>query len=132
MSAYRFELQASAAQTDASGETVAFHVPTVTMLMVGVDLTAYSGAGGLTVFLQGSDNGGTTWYDLQHDGALYSSAVEAPGAAVGNTRDICDDADATKLGGHVAVYKHLPTDYIRLKWFKNGTSATFSVSAVGK
>jgi hypothetical protein len=100
------------------------------MLFVGIDITAYAGGAGFTAWLQGSDDGGTTWYDLLADQVLPSTGVEVGGTPATNVRDICDDAAAA--GKFSAVYKHIPTDYIRLAWDLDGTSVTFSSSAVGK
>jgi len=129
MSAQRIELVASAQQT-ANGNSAAFAVNTATMAMVGLDITAYTGATGFTAWLQGSDDGGTTWYDLVADQVLDSTAVEIGGTVLTNERDICDDVAAA--GKHSAIYKHLAADQVRLAWDLDGTDITFSCSAVVK
>lgn len=128
MSKTRIELSASGAKT-ASGNTDSFKVSTITMAMVGVDITAVSSVSDFTAFLQGSDDGGTTWYDLPADLIEEHDGGQSAGTIGSNDRDICDGITAT--GKHVAIYKHLPCDYVRLAWYLSGTSITFSASLVG-
>lgn len=129
MSSRRIELLASATQT-ASGQSAKFAVTTLTMGMVGLDVTAADTVSDFTAWLEGSDDGGTTWYELVADHVLPSTGVAAGGTVAANDRDICDGV--TAAGKHAAVYKHLCADYIRLAWTLAGTSVTFSASLVGK
>ena len=112
------------------------HMKVITMLFVGVDVTAVSGsfsAGeGLSCWLQSSDDGGTTWYDIAVDWRLLTATGPADNAATATTRNISDDCQAVEQW--CALFRHLPTDRIRLKFDISGTTPdfTFSVSAIGK
>jgi hypothetical protein len=122
-------LLASATQT-ATGQSAAFAVPTLTMAMIGVDITAVSSVTDFTCWLEGSDDGGTTWYELVADQVMEHSGAQTENAPDNDQRNIVDSKTAT--GKHAAVYKHLATDYVRLSWYFAGTSVTFSASLVGK
>jgi len=131
----RFEMLASAAQIG-SGNSAAFPVPTMSMLMVGVDITLVSGTTPtLGIWLQGSDDGGTTWYDLPYDLQMTSFNAAADVTAFTARRNINGSALAAVISKHVAIYQELPTDTVRLAWIIGGTATptfTFSASAVGK
>ena len=132
--AKRIELLASTA-LNSNGNSSSFTLSTVRELMVGVDVTAGSGTSPtLDLWLQGSDDGGTTWYDLVADQVLPTADAAASGTVTTSARDIVDNKTTTTAESFVAVYKSIPTDRIRLKWKIGGTSPEFtlSVSAVGK
>jgi len=141
MPAFRFEFHQSAAETVAGTSPAAgIEVPSLSMLMVGLDVTSAGGTASPTlyVWLQGSDDGGATWYDVPVDQRMPSSASGAePGVDI-NSRNITDGA--TTNGGVdssevpvqvVGIYKQLPTDLIRLAWAITGTTPTFTFSASG-
>lgn len=134
--ATRTEMVASAAFT-ASGNSAAFSMSTATSIVVGIDVTAASGTTPvLDLWLQASDDGGTTWYDMPADWALKTATTAAAGTLTPSSgagvRDIVDGNATT--GAFLGVYKHLATDKIRLKWVISGTtpSFTFSASVVAK
>ena len=133
MAAQRDEFLASQAVT-ASSNSPAHELSTVTMLMVGVDVTAGSGTPTLDMWLQGSDDGGTTWYDLVADQVLKSAAAAASNSVSTNVRDIIDGKTTTTAEKFVAIYKHVPTDRVRLNWIMSGGSPSLTLSAswVGK
>jgi len=135
MSASRIEMAASAAQT-ATGNSAAFSVPTVGMAMVGIDITAFSGTTPtLTVWLQASDDGGTTWFDVPNDLALISATTAATGTMSSTARrNIVDTLVISAAQKHFALYRQLPGDTVRLNWVISGTtpSITFSASMVAK
>ena len=129
----RTELQASALQ-NASGNTAAYAVPTKTQLLIGIDVTAAAGTPVFDLWLQGSDDFGTTWYDLVADVALLTANDAAGGTVRTGVRDVIDNKTTTTAVQAVAIYKNLPTDKVRLKWILTGASAsmTFSASMVAK
>lgn len=134
--ASRTELVASAAQT-ATGNSGTFHYSTSTSLMVGVDITAVAGTTEqLDLWIQASDDYGTTWYDLPADYVLKAAPASATAGTVATAmRDIVDAKTTTTAEQFVAIYKSIPTDTIRVRWVISGTggpSFTFSVSAVAK
>lgn len=135
--ANRFEMHASAAESGNSQSTD-FPIPTFSQMLVGIDITAVSGsfgAGeGLAAWLQGSDDGGTTWYDIPYDSRMTTSSGGADFAADTARRNITGTARVTAVATHVALYQFIPTDTIRLAWAIDGTtpSFTFSASAAGK
>lgn len=133
MSATRFELQASGAKT-ATGQGGGVAAAGIKEMLVFIDITAVSGTNPrLTLYLQASSDGGTTWYDLPHDG----SVVHASGAIQGNaqtpgSRNILADESTTLKA--TARYRGAFGDHVRPAWVISGTtpSFTFSVKAIGK
>ena len=113
----------------ASANSAAFSVPTGEQLMIGVDITAASGTPVLDLWLQASDDGGTTWYDLPHDIAMQSSSTATENAPTTLVRSIIDNRTSTSAAQFVAIYKSLPSDRIRLKWIISGTTPSFTFSA---
>lgn len=131
MSARRIELVASAVQSG-SANSDAFSVATLTMGVVGVDITAITSTPDLDIWLQGSDDGGTTWYDLPYDQQLTSAAAAADLTANTHKRNINGTSSAAAVSKHAAVYKHLAADVVRLAWVLTTGTITFSASLVGK
>lgn len=130
----RFEFHASAAET-ATGATSWIPIPTFSMFMVGLDITAASGTTpALSLWLQGSDDGGLTAFDFPYDLQLTLNAAAADLTANTNRRNITGTAAVAAPGKHIAIYKEIPTDAVRLSWVISGTtpSFTFSASGVGK
>lgn len=133
--ATRTEIIASAAFTT-SGNSAAISTATATQLMVGVDVTAQSGTTPvLDLWLQVSDDGGTTWYDMPADLTLKTANTAGTGTLSSSpgARDIVDNLSAA-TGQFLGIYKHIATDRVRLKWIISGTtpSFTFSASMVAK
>lgn len=133
--ATRTEMVASAAFT-ASGNSAKFQMSTANQLILGVDVTAFSGTTPtLTVWLQVSDDGGTTWYDMPADFTLISATTAATGTMSATAkRNVVDTLVISVAADYLGVYKHLASDAIRLKWVISGTtpSITFSASVVTK
>jgi len=129
LAAERIELVASAQQT-ASGNSASFKVSTIKMAMVGVDVTAVTAVTDLDVYLEGSDDAGTTWYEIPCDFSLRTESDGTPATVSTNQRDIASSITAT--GKFVGIFKHLPADYVRLRWILAGTNFTMSASLVGK
>lgn len=132
MAATRQEILSSQV-VNANGVSASQSVKTVTMLMLLLDVTAKTGTTPtLDMWLQGSDDGGTTWADLAADQVTKSADAAAENATSINKRDM-ELADET--GQVTAIYKHLATDTIRLKWKLGGSASpsyTLSVSYIGK
>lgn len=125
MSSRRIELVASATQT-ATGQSAAVAVPTLSMAMVGLDITAEN-ATDVDFWLEGSDDGGTTWYPLCHDWASKDDNTEVAGPNVMIAETVA------AVAKYMALYRHLACDYVRLAWaFNTATDITFSSSLVGK
>lgn len=122
-----------------SGSTAAIPVNTFIDFSVGVDVTAVAGAT-LTVhiWLQASDDGGTTWYDYPYDKAMRSDAAGTDVTALITGRNITLAAghvlaDAAKK--YLAQYREVGPDVVRVTWTLAGTtnpSITMSISIVGK
>ena len=125
--AQRQEMIASAAFT-ASGTSAAFSVNSATQLFVGVDITVATGTTpAFSAWLQGSDDGGTTWYDLPADLVLVSTTAAAGNSVTANQRNVANNQSAS--GQHTGIYKSLPADRIRLRWVISGTTPSFTFSA---
>lgn len=131
MSATRTELVASSAQT-ASGVSAKFQIPSAADVMVGVDITAGTSITTFDVWLQASDDGGTTWFDYPADLVLKSTTSGTANSATANTRDIVDNKTTTTAEQFVGVFKRIAADWVRLRWALTGTSVTFSASMVAK
>lgn len=138
----RVELSASATVT-AAAQGSAKKVPTVSMAMVGVDVTAESATAGtdLAVWLQGSDDGGVTWYDIPAALRGFTTLNSAEQTYDADKRNITDGAagaglvDSTEVPVRcVGIYTHLPTDTVRIAWgfVGAGPDFTFSSALVGK
>ena len=130
MAADRIEILESGEQ-NASGNSGAVNLKTATMAMLTVNVSSVSGTSPqLDVWLQGSDDGGTTWYDLVADQALQTKSDDAAGGTVRtNVRDVVDAKTSTDAERFMAIYKHLPTDKVRLRWKISGTSPAFTFGA---
>jgi len=122
----RFELAASAART-ATGNSAAFEINT-TRLMLGVDVTAASGTSPqLDLWLQGSDDGGTTWYDLVCDQVLKTAGSAAVSGTVAlNVRDVVDAKVSTAAESFMGLYSDLATDTVRVRWVISGATPSFT------
>lgn len=133
MSFKKFELAPSQART-ASGATDWFVAETITMAMVGIDITAASGTIAFDLWLEGTDDDGTTSYELVADQVLQTNGAAASATVNTNVRDIVDNKTTTAAAKFSAIYKHLPTGKVRLAWLLTGTtpSVTFSGSLHGK
>jgi hypothetical protein len=127
----RVALQSSQAQT-ASSNGSKHSVANYTMAVAYVDVTAVSGTTPQASFwLQGSNDDGTTWFDLLHDGALPtadSTQADQTAAAAGK-RNINGGTVVSATGKFAAVYKHLPCKHVRLRWNISGTTPSFTFSA---
>lgn len=117
------ELVASAAQT-VTGNTQSFSMPNVTMLGVTLDVTA--GSGSLLAYLQVSPDQ-SEWFDYPADAVRRTG--DASTASISPTLHIQGSAAATTAGNYMAVYKHLPFKWFRLRWEISGTGATFTFAA---
>jgi len=132
--AERIELQASV-QQNASGNSGQFSIPTMVQAILGVDVTAGSGTiSDFDVWLEGSDDGGTTWYELPCDLVMKSSGTGTANTVAANQRNVVDSKTSTTAEKFVGIYKALPADVVRLRWILTGTTPTmtFSASLVGK
>jgi hypothetical protein len=127
MSAQRIELVASATQT-ASGNSAAFAVNTATMGSLGVDVTAENMTD-FDAWLEGSDDGGTTWYPIPPDSITVDSTRAVTRNPTSADVVVSHAAGAEKFTGE---FKHLPWDRVRLAWALTGTDITFSASLVVK
>ena len=131
MSKTRFSILASAAQT-ATAQGGAISVSGIKNLWCAVDLTSVSGS--LTaIYLQGSSDGGTSWYDLIAE--VYSNTTSSGTATTSGTyaRNIIANQTTGAIIKAAAVYRVLP-DNIRAAFViaGSGPSCTFSVLGVGE
>ncbi|HOC18440.1 MAG TPA: hypothetical protein PKK95_09240 [Vicinamibacterales bacterium] len=132
--ATRFALLASQAQT-ASANSSAVQVATITQAVVGIDITAGSGTvSDFDLWLEVSDDGGTSWYPLAPDVVIVDSTRAATWNVDADHAYIVDSKASTTAEKYLAVFKQVPADYVRLRWTLTGTtpSLTFSADMVGK
>jgi len=132
--ATRVELVASGAYT-ASGVSASSKLETAKDLVLTVNVTAISGTSPiLDLWLQVSDDGGTTWYDYPADVRL-NSVNDATGGTVSSAqRDAINGISTGATGQYLATYRSVASDRVRVKWITSGTSPsfTFSVKYVAK
>jgi hypothetical protein len=127
MSAQRIELVASTTVTSSGNTSPGTAVPTLTMALVGVDITAEN----MSVFdcwLEGSEDDGTTWYPLAPDSITVASTRVVTVNPTANEIVVA----AAAVGKFSGEFKHLAPDKVRLAWALTGTDITFSASLVGK
>jgi hypothetical protein len=130
MSKTRFELLASAAQT-ATGQGGGVSVSGIKSLVIFADVTVVS-ASLNALYLQGSSDGGTSWFDL-----LAETYVQTTSGITGTSgtfaRNIASSLTTGNIQKIVATYRIFP-DYVRAAWNLSGSgpSSTFSVKGVGE
>lgn len=132
--ATRVELLASAAQT-ASSNSASFKISTIDHAVVGVDITAGSGTvSDFDLWLEVSDDGGTTWYPIAPDVVVVGSTRAATWTVDLDDAYIVDSKASTTAETYLAQFPAISADYVRVRWTLTGTtpSLTFSVSLVGK
>lgn len=127
MAAKRTTAVALAAFTGA-GNGIDIDVQTGTMMHVEVDITAGSGTPTLTLWMEGSVDGGATWFRLVAD-LLNTDIAGAITDVVTPRSNIVNASAATSVDRYSAVYKHLPCDKVRPRWTMTGgtPSRTFAV-----
>jgi hypothetical protein len=126
-----FDIQPIGTQTASSGGT-GINVAGLTELLVYAKCTGSSAPTTLDLYLQSSDDGGTTWYDLPAEVAMLTDGDASETAAVANKRDVFDGVSTCASPVQaVGRYRNFG-GYVRARWFITGTSFTFGVKAVGK
>ena len=115
-----------------TGQGGGIPVSGVKSLALCVDVTVVSGS--LTVYMQGSSDGGTTWFDMLAESICNLTT----GVASGTTGTWIRNLTPTNLGtGNVsktmATYR-IFSDYIRAAWVISGSGAAsnFSVKGIGE
>jgi hypothetical protein len=128
MTATTIELLAAGSVLTATGQGTSKAVPTITMAALAVNLIAFSGSGAtFTAWLEGLIVG-TSWCQIPYDWRIKSSAAatDITSGTAGN-RNAVNVETATSIW--LAVYKHLPFDYVRLAYVISGTSPNVTLGA---
>jgi hypothetical protein len=130
MSKTRFELLAAAAQT-ASAQGGGVSVSGVKHLALCVDVTSVS-ASLSSVYLQGSSDGGTTWFDLLAQDYVYTTSGTTVTSGT-NRRDVVTSITTGVVVKAIGTYVRFP-DFVRAAWViaGSGPTATFGVKAIGE
>jgi hypothetical protein len=111
-----------------SGQTPAFNLSDLKIGAVTVNITAVAGTDPvLTMYLQESDDGGTTWYDAVADVVQQTTTAGVELTATTVKRNIM--SSATAAGTYRARYDNLSSDYYRIKYVITGTGPQFTLSA---
>jgi hypothetical protein len=130
MSKTRFELLASAAQT-ATAQGGGVSVSGIKSMALCVDVTNVSGSLS-SIYLQGSSDGGTTWFDLLCETYVYttSGTVVTSGTF---RRDVVTAITTGVVVKAAATYRIFP-DYVRVAFViaGSGPTSTFSVKGIGE
>jgi hypothetical protein len=134
MSSTRQEILASAAQTaTAQGSGIA--VGNLKELGLAVEVTNVS-ASLSAVYLQGSSDGGTTWYDLLCDSFVNLTSGASTGTTGSYARNVVADLTTGAVQKAFASYGKTTAfgDFVRLAWViaGSGPSCTFSARIIGK
>ena len=137
--ATRFEIIPSGTYLTGGSATQAFSLTTSQNLAVTVEVTSCAGTPGtLDVWLQASDDGGTTWFDYPADIDLMgtgASTSRTSGTIAGPLRNITGVAGhaVTTKNTYTAVYRGIANDRIRLSYIiTTFTSCVFNAAAVAK
>lgn len=132
MSKTRFDILASAAQT-ATGQGGGISVSGIKNLAIFADITSVSGS--LTsLYLQGSSDGNTTWYDLLAEASVCLTSGATAGTSTTWQRNIGPINMTTgQVMKAMAIYKVFG-DTVRAAWTISGSgpSITFSVKGIGE
>lgn len=105
----------------ATGQGNAKAVAGAKELLVFIDITDEVTTPVLTVYLQSSSDGGSTWYDIPHRGAMIlSAAAGEPAIIAEGKRNIADAAG--DVGKHVARYTEFG-DNVRLAHVFSGAGS---------
>lgn len=130
MSKTRFDILASAAQT-ATAQSSAVSVAGIKNLALFVDVTTVS-ASVSAIYLQGSSDGGTSWYDLLAESYCQttSGVTVTSGTWSRNIAVALTTGDVRKIWADYKVFG----DYIRAAWVLagSGPSMTLSVKGIGE
>lgn len=106
-------------------------VPTVSMADVVVKIGTVSGTfTAFALFLEGSADGGTTWYEIPNDVNLAKAGAAAQNTAGTVERDIVNDTTPTSGDIHVGHYKHLPAPLVRISGFITGSTPSAVITAI--
>ena len=140
MAKARFEISPTQAWGLGTFVTGLFTLNFQTMLTVLVDVTAWSGTlPTLDPWLQGSDDGGTTWVSVPCDLAMLTSSPETATnvVAVASSRNISGAASVaiSAVKQYCGIYQFFPFDVFRMKFIIGGSATptvTFSASVVAK
>jgi hypothetical protein len=117
--AIRTEIFPSTAVT-AAGATAGFSIPTANNLVLLIDVTSHTVP--TTLYLEVSDDGGTTWFGYPCDTTMIGTGAPAAAPAAGLT--------TTGIAKHLMLARNIPADRFRLRWL-TGT-LTFSAVAIAK
>lgn len=118
----------SAVTITGSGQTPAFSLSEYKSGAVTVNITAVSGTSPvMSMWLQESDDGGTTWYDACADIVQETTTDGIEVAATTDKRNVISSASTAKT--FRARYDNLSSDYYRIKYVLTGTGPQFTLSA---
>lgn len=118
----------SAVTISGSGQTPSFNLSDLKIGAVTVNITSVSGTSPeLTIYLQESDDGGTTWYDCVADVVQQTTTAGVEVTASTTKRNIT--SSASTAGTYRARYDNLSSDYYRIKYVVGGTGPQFTLTA---
>jgi len=105
---------------------------TASMMGVSVNITAGSGTVLLDMWIEGSSDGSTDTDgdDLIADHTLLDANAAAEGASDTNVRDVVAAKATTAAARYMAMYKHCPWEYVRVRWTLTGSSPSLTLSVV--
>ena len=128
MGQFRTEVVPNAAYT-VSGSSQPVQVNTASMLAVMLNITALSGTPAFDCWLEASDDGGTTWYEVPADQVLKHAGVAAENTVVINHRSVVDN-HTSGTAKYLARYGFCPYDRVRLTWTISGGTPVVTFDAV--
>lgn len=126
-------LEAGAQTGSANGATM--DVPGAEELIVFLHRTTASGTiTAFSVWLESSDDGGTTWYELCSDSLVTTSAAAADVTATKDKRNYVTETTLTSTDLKTAARYTNFGSKVRVRWILTGTtpSETFGVKGVMK
>jgi len=130
---YRTVVLQSSGPVTASGSGAWIPVQAGTMVAIALEVTAGSGSPTFDAWCQGSySDADATGFDVPADIVQKDAAgAAAENAATTNKRDIVDNKTTTTAERWIAIYKHFPFQYIRVRHAISGAAASITYSAIG-
>lgn len=130
---YRTVVLQPSGPVTASGSGGWIPVQAGTMVAVALEVTAGSGTPTFDAWCQGAaSDADATGYDVPADLVQKDAAgAAAENAATTNKRDIVDNKTSTTAERWIAIYKHFPFPFIRVRHALTGGTPSITYSATG-
>jgi hypothetical protein len=128
MSKTRFDILAAAAQS-ATGQGGGISVSGIKSMALAIDVTCSTGT--LTgIYLQGSSDGGTTWFDMLAATSSWLTSGAGSGTTGSNIKVLAANLQTGNVAKIWATYS-IMGDYIRAAWGISGAAPSVTIGMKG-